>query len=272
VPLLLWSESTAFDQRRGHRLVEFLKARFLNLCTAFVVPGTSSLDYLKHLGIAGERIFIAANVVDTPLFARLARDARQHTSEPHARLSLPPRYFLYVGRLVHAKGVFDLLDAYARLSPEIRSQVGLVFVGDGSDHAELMQKAAQVSPGTIHFTGFIQREGLPEVYALAETMILPTHSDPWGLVVNEAMSCSLPVIVTSVAGCTLDLVQDGWNGFVVPPRDPAQLAAAMTRLSSDSDLRSAMAFRSRERIEAYSPEAWADGVLQAVDSVCARAR
>jgi len=86
-------------------------------------------------------------------------------------------------------------------------------------------------PGIIQFLGFVHREELPEIYALAEGLIFPTHSDPWGLVVNEAMACGLPVIVTSVAGCTLDLVQDGWNGFVVPPRDASALARATASLA-----------------------------------------
>jgi glycosyltransferase involved in cell wall biosynthesis len=84
------------------------------------------------------------------------------------------------------------------------------------------------------------------------------------------MSCGLPVIVTSVAGCVLDLVQDGWNGFVVPPGESSELAAAMLRLAGDSGGRVEMGFRSRERIEAYSPAAWAEGVVKAMESVCAR--
>jgi glycosyltransferase involved in cell wall biosynthesis len=272
VPLLLWSESTALDRRRGHRLVEFMKARFLRLCRAFVVPGRSSLKYLKDLGIPDERVFTAPNAVDTPLFAALAEEARRAEFQVHARHFLPLRYFLYVGRLVQAKGVFDLLEAYAQLDEQIRDKVGLVFVGDGADRRELMERASQIARGKIQFPGFVHREGLPEFYALAEALIFPTHSDTWGLVVNEAMSCSLPVIVTSVAGCAVDLVQDGWNGFVVPPADPSRLSAVMARFVGDSGMRVEMGSRSRDRVEEYSPAAWAQGLVKAVESVCARQR
>jgi len=185
-----------------------------------------------------------------------------------ARHRLPSRYFLYVGRLVRDKGVFELLDAYARLETGLRSNVGLVFAGSGSDHRELVQRSAKIMPGIIQFLGFVHREELPEIYALAEGLIFPTHSDPWGLVVNEAMACGLPVIVTSVAGCTLDLVQDGWNGFVVPPRDASALARATASLAENPELRMEMGNRSRERIEAYSPAAWAQGILEAAKSAC----
>jgi glycosyltransferase involved in cell wall biosynthesis len=268
VPLLLWSESTAWDRRRGYRLVEFMKARFLKLCTAFVVPGRSSLNYLTGLGIAEQRIFTAPNAVDTNLFSKLADAARGDEPAVQARRCLPSRYFLFVGRLVKDKGIFELLDAYAQLEAGLRSSVGLVFAGIGSDHRELVERAAKIAPGTIHFLGFVHREELPEIYALAEGLIFPTHSDPWGLVVNEAMACGLPVIVSSVAGCALDLVQDGGNGFVVPPGNVSQLAVAMTRLAGDSERRKEMGRRSRQRVEAYSPDAWANGMVEAVESAC----
>jgi 1,2-diacylglycerol 3-alpha-glucosyltransferase len=272
VPLLLWSESTALDGRSRHFLVELFKRRFLSLCSAFVVAGQSSLRYLKDFGIAEERVFTAPNAVDTPLFAALATKARRCDSQVRARRVLPPRYFLCVGRLVRAKGVFDLLDAYAQLNAEIRAQVGLVFVGDGADRPGLMRRASQIAPGTIQIAGFVHRENLPEFYALSDALIFPTLSDPWGLVVNEAMSCSLPVIATDVAGCAPDLVQDGWNGFIVSPEAPSQLAVAMSRLASDSELRLQMGARSRERIEANSPNAWAEGLVKAMESVSAGTR
>lgn len=269
VPLLLWSESTALDRRRGHRLVEFMKARFLRRCRGFVVPGKSSLQYLKELGIEDQRIFTAPNAVDTALFARLAEEARRNAPQVRARHSLPVRYFLYVGRLVKAKGVFELVKAYARLDDEVRAQVGLVCVGDGADRSELMEQAARIAPGTIRFPGFVHREELPEFYSLTDALVFPTHSDTWGLVLNEAMSCGLPVISTNVAGGVADLVQDGWNGFVVQPGDASQLAGAMTRLALDAELRTRMGYRSKERIAAYSPAAWAEGLVKAVESVCA---
>jgi 1,2-diacylglycerol 3-alpha-glucosyltransferase len=263
VPLMLWTESTGSDARREHRITESLKRYFLNLCQSFVVPGIASTNYLRGLGISQDRIFIASNAIDIDRFSQLSEEARGHRCPPHG---LPSRYFVYVGRLVRAKGLFDLLEAYSHLALEIRDDVGLVFAGDGRDRDELTQRAARIKPGNIRFLGFIQRDELVRFYTFAEALVFPTHSEPWGLVVNEGMCCGLPVILTNVAGCAADLVQNGWNGFVVPPADVSQLAAAMTQLAADSGLRAAMGARSVRRIQAYSPAVWSEGMVRAVSA------
>jgi 1,2-diacylglycerol 3-alpha-glucosyltransferase len=270
VPFLLWTESTAMDRRGSYFPVECFKKHFLSLCAAFIVPGKSSLDYLKQLGFSDQRITTAHNAVDSELFSTRAQAVNRPDSDARDRHQLPPRYFLFVGRLVKEKGDFDLLEAYAQLEPEIRASIGLVFVGDGSDSRELQKKALKIQPGEIRFLGYVHREELPQIYALAEALVFPTHTDPWGLVVNEAMACGLPVIATSVAGCTSDLVQDNWNGFVVAPGDTSSLSVAIEKLATDGKLRCQMGGRSRERIQNYSPAIWAQGIVNAIEAVLIR--
>jgi 1,2-diacylglycerol 3-alpha-glucosyltransferase len=260
---ILWSESNTHDSRSGQPWVESLKGRFLSGCDRFVVPGQASLAYLQTLGSAREDIVIAPNAVDNDWFRTQASDIRPHAAEFKERLGLPSRYFLFVGRLVAEKGIFDLLEAYAKLEDDVRSKVGLVFAGDGRSRRELEARAQRIRPGTICVPGFAHREDLAGLYAFADALILPTRSDPWGLVVNEAMACGLPIIVTDVAGCAPDLVQGGWNGYVVPPRDSDQLVEALRSLVRNPDLRQQMSMRSLERIRNYSPEACANGLAAA---------
>ena len=218
VRFALWSESNAQDARALRQPVESLKTCFVKRCDGFVVPGKSAFEYLRSLGAPAERISIAPNAVDNSFFAAQAEKVKGNPAAFREKLGLPRRFILFVGRLVPEKGVFDLLQAYAKLERCLRSEVGLVFAGDGVSREELAQQAERISPGTVCFPGFAQREDLAALYALAEALVLPTHSDPWGLVVNEAMACGLPIIVTSIAGCSADLVEDGWNGYIVPPR------------------------------------------------------
>ena len=269
---VLWSESNGQDARRGWVWVEFLKAYFVSHCDRFVVPGKASFEYLRSLGSPVTSIFTAPNAVDNTFFATQAENTRAHATEFQEKLRLAPRFILFVGRLVPEKGVFDLLEAYAKLESSLRSEVGLVFAGDGVSREELAQQAKRISPGVVCFPGFAQRGDLAGLYALAETLVLPTHSDTWGLVVNEAMACGLPIIVSSVAGCTADLVEDGWNGYVVPPRDSERLSVAINSLVRQPDLRRQMSVRSLERIRNNSPEACADGLAAAAISSGAGAR
>src|SRR6202043_3652117 len=204
--------------------------------------------------------------VDNIFFAAQAEKVKRNPAAFREKFGLPRRFILLVGRLVPEKGVFDLLQAYAKLERCLRSEVGLVFAGDGASRDELAQQAGRISPGTVCFPGFAQREDLAALYALADLLVLPTHSDPWGLVVNEAMACGLPIIVTSVAGCSADLVEDGWNGYVVPPRDVEKLSMAIDSVTRQHELRKKMSAHSLERIQSYSPEACAAGLAAAATS------
>ncbi len=269
---ILWSESNQHDQRSGRIWIESLKHYFVRHCDAFVVPGKSSFAYLQQLGAAAQNIFIAPNAVDSSFYSRAAADARQNEILHRQRLRLPERFILYAGRLVSEKGVFDLLEAYARLQSGLRAKVGLVFAGDGVARSKLVEQASRIDPGAVRLPGFAQREELAVLYALAEAMVLPTHSDPWGLVVNEAMVCGLPVIVSSVAGCAQDLVEDGWNGYAVPPHDPERLSAAIRMLLEQPESRRQMAAHSLERIRHFSPEECARGLAESVRSPGQEAR
>ncbi len=162
------------------------------------------------------------------------------------------------------KGIFDLLEAYAMLPPELRQQVALVLVGDGPSRAEISRRAAAIKCGLVRIAAFAQREQLASYYALAETFVFPTHTDPWGLVVNEAAACGLPIIASDAAGCVPDLLEDHRNGRVIPAHDIAQLAMAMEELASDAQLRAVMGQRSRDRVHQYSPQACAAGVAEGV--------
>ena len=262
---LLWSESHTRGSSRPRRVVEFLKEKFLHKCSGFVVPGNAAREYLREHGIKDEIIFTARNAVDNDFFSAGAAEARKNAAMLREKFNLPERYFLFAGRLVREKGVFELLSAYAKLSEPVRRQLGLVFAGDGAAREELQQQAAiPRSSGVIRFAGFAHREELATYYALAEMLILPTYSDTWGLVVNEAMACGLPVILSSAAGCAVDLVKEGWNGLLIPPRDGTLLTTAMDTLARQSELRATMGTNSAQHISLYSPAEWARGIAQAI--------
>ncbi|MGO9164539.1 MAG: glycosyltransferase, partial [Streptosporangiaceae bacterium] len=94
------------------------------------MPGKSSFAYLRTLGVSEQVIFTAPNAVDNTFFATQAENAKCHPAAFREKFGLPRRFILFVGRLIPEKGVFDLLDANAKLESGLRSEVGLVFAGD----------------------------------------------------------------------------------------------------------------------------------------------
>ena len=263
VQFLLWIESTDRDQRTGKAYIEFLKQKFVKSCDGFIVPGKSARHYVRTYGISDAMIATAPNAVANEIFEKLACDAIANPARSRERFHLPNRYLLFVGRLVLEKGVLDLLDAYENLDAPAKSELALVIVGDGPLRREVERRTARLGNSSVQVRGFVQRDELATFYALAETFVFPTHTDTWGLVVNEAMACGLPVIASSAAGCVADLIRNEWNGYVIEPREPAQLSMAVMRLANDPELRARMGLRSRDIISQYSPENCAGGIATA---------
>lgn len=235
VPLVTCSDSTYDDEPR-HWFKEGIKRIALQPFAAALAAGTRSRNYLRRLGFADRAIFGPWDVVDNGHFAQKSDEARQRAAELRQGLDLPGRYFLCVARFVSKKNLLRLIDAFARYAEQMIGRVwSLVLSGSGPQETAL--RAAVAAAGLddkVRFTGFLQYSELPAGYGLADAFILPSVSDQWGLVVNEAMAAGLPVLVSNRCGCAPDLVNEGENGFTFDPFDTGALAERMldlTRLS-----------------------------------------
>ena len=120
----------------------------------------------------------------------------------------------------------------------------------------------------IKLCGFLQYQDLPLYFGFAGAVILPSLSDQWGLVVNEAMNRGLPVIATDAVGAVAGgLVRAEHNGVVVPAGDSAALAGALRRLAGDARLRTSLGAAGAEDVRAFTHEAWARGFSEALATV-----
>lgn len=181
--------------------------------------GSAARRYLQAYGLARDRIHILPNTIDVDAYSRAARQVRTDASEIRRDRDLPERYLLFVGRLVGAKGVSDLLAAHAALGPDAPQ---LLVAGEGPLRT-LLDDARNV-----RLLGFQDTARLIELYALAQSLVVPSHDEPWGVVVNEALACGTPVIASSAVGAAEDLIRDGIDGRVVPSGDVPALARAMS--------------------------------------------
>ena len=166
--------------------------------------------------------------------ARDSDGARAHPT-PHSGLRL-----LFVGRLVERKGVHILLDALARLPEE--PPVYLEVVGDGPEREPLEHRARALGvDGRVSFRGYLPNEALEDSLLRCDALVLPAIRDSkgdvegLGVVLLEAMGFGHPVIASNSGGI-VDIVRPGENGLLVPPGDPAALAAAIETLARDPAL------------------------------------
>ena len=264
-PLLIWSESTLRDERVVSNIKDKLKAWIVNQADGYIVPGKAQKDYLVDLKAREDRIYIAPNAVDSNFFTCETQRYRQQKTMWKDKLGINGCVILYVGRLIDEKGIPELLEAFTKLSPH--NQVTLIIVGDGSRSQDYHLFCQQNQLNNVVFTGFQPQTALPQYYGIADIFVFPTKSDPWGLVLNEAMAAGLPIICSDAAGAAPDLVVNGKNGYLVPVRDVKKLSEALQILVEDESLREKMGLYSQEIIANYTPQKMALGLKEAIQTV-----
>jgi glycosyltransferase involved in cell wall biosynthesis len=246
VPLVVWVESTARDERAGRGPAEAAKRVFVRSAAAFLVPGRAAGHYVRSLG-AGE-IAVAPNAVDLGIFGRRV----EKRTELRAKLGLDGVTFLCVSRLSPEKGVDVLVRAFDGVPGE------LAVVGDGPDR----DRVAALAGPRVRLLGRIERDELVDWYAAADAFVMPSRSETWGMSMQEAAAAGLPLIASEAPGAGYDLIEEGVNGFRVPVEDVEALRRALTRVATDESFRERARPRTRELARGYTPEAWADAVAQ----------
>jgi len=259
--LILWCESNKNDQRYNHPLKEAYKRWFVKNCAQYLVPGRASFEYLTLLGAEESKIYIAANAVDNDFFTDACAKNRESRQVFKQSKDYPEKIILYVGRLIEEKGILDLLKAFQILSRD-RQKIGLVLIGSGEGEERYKKFCKEQNIKNVFFAGFVHQDDLPAYYAAGDVFVLPTHSDAWGLVLNEAMASRLPVVCSDAAGAACDLIVNGENGYTYEKGNIAELTEALSKTLNSS--KESFGTKSYEIIQNYSPEKCALGFLRAI--------
>ena len=224
--IAVFCDSTVYDQPQTWPKSLF-KVFFFAHCDMIFCYGDRARAYVRQFGVPDEHITMRCQAAALP-----ADYNAQKALADRLALAPDPAHprFLYVGRLAPEKQLKILLAAFAKLLPSM-PLARLVLVGTGPKQAELEKLAASLSiAANVDFAGARAGDALAREYLSATALILPSASEPWGLVVNEALSYGCPVIVSDRCGCVPELVVKGVTGFTVKSGDVEDMAARMQQV------------------------------------------
>lgn len=222
------------------------------------VPGERQAVFARKLGFRQSAILRGLYACDRAAFEAV------HLRRLAARQPVP-RCFLYVGRFMAQKGLDTLVEGYRLYRKANAEPWPLVCCGAGP-----LRPLLEGHPG-VRVLDFVQPRQLPDLLASAGCLVLSSVFEPWALVIHEAASAGLLVLASEKAGAAVHLVQPNYNGFIFGSKDAEGLAAFMSRCAAMSDAQlDAMSQASHALSEQFSPQKWADTLLQAY-SFAARA-
>lgn len=267
-PIILWTEGIKEAELSVGRLMRPWSKMLIGRMNAFIVPGNAAKDYVVDLGARPDDVIIAPNMVDNDKFLA-AYDSREACcTTVRKELNLEgKKVILFSGRLVAIKGVTELLAAYATVYKK-DPDTALVYLGDGELRSQLENRCKELGLPLVRFPGWPSQAEVARYYAAADLFVLPTRMDVWGLAINEAMASGLPVISTTMAGASRDMIVPNDNGFIVPPGDIVALAQCIEKILGDEDLRERMGQRSLELLKrGFSARMSVEGYIRAIERV-----
>ena len=222
------------------------------LTAGFLCAGTANRLLYEFYGVPDHKLIPFAFSWGSEKLLQASDELNSRKKEIRQQLGIPEDTYaiLYCGRLSPEKSPLSLVEAFEKVDLADKT---LIIVGDGELRASLQNYVAKKNIDHVYFFGFQNRREIPKFYVAADVLVLPSDQETWGIVVNEAMSFGLPVIVSDQVGAARDLVQNGYNGYTFPPGDVEALATNIKQLmQQDEAERSAMEAGSRELIEKWS--------------------
>lgn len=261
------TDASSIQPRNGKQWKTWLK-RFLlppifRLADFVIVSSTLGKQMVQSLGIPEKHIAMTPSSVDNDWWISQATQVDVKALKKQWDIPENGRVVLFCAKLQSWKRPMDILRAFAKAHVP---NSYLVFAGEGPLRAELEVEAKSLRiKEQVRFLGFINQSQLPSVYRCANLFVLPSEHEPFGLVVNEAMLCGCPVVVSDRVGAHYDLVQHGDTGLVYGCGDVDALAGILQVFLPDSERLNKMSVAAAQRMKTWSPYENVDVIVQALD-------
>jgi glycosyltransferase involved in cell wall biosynthesis len=259
----VFCDSTANDNAKA-RFKEIAKSFFFHHCQGIFCYGTRSKEYIQSYGIDPRLIYSPCQAAALPHDYDATAVLRRYQACTQRDRESP--MFLFVGRLSKEKGIEDLLAAFHRIHEHLPSSK-LLLAGPGERDRLRSQAMAWGLGKSIGFLGKQTPDEIGELLEICTAMVLPSHREPWGLVVNEALSYGCPVVVSDKCGCIPELVLNGVTGYTFPAGDVGALCESMLQVIALNKHRLNTAKRCLEVISQYTPARAAFEILKGCDQI-----
>jgi glycogen synthase len=198
-------------------------------------------DILEHYDVDPAKVVVIHNGIDPDVYV----PATEKTALTKYGVTEP--YVLFVGRISEQKGIFDLIEA----SKELPDGVQLVVCAAAPDTPELHERLTKATDGRgdiLWINEMVSKPDVIQLYSHATVFACPSVYEPFGIINLEAMACGTAVVASATGGI-LEVVDDGKTGILVPPSNPAELAAALNKVVGDPALAESMGKAGRQRVE-----------------------
>ena len=248
------------------RAVKSLTYRhFIPRFDACLAAGQWSREYFLHYGARPESIFLVPHAIDSKRFQIEAECLEPRRSELRKEKDLDDNavVFMFSGKFIPKKRPMDFVCAIEQ-SVRRNARIQGLMVGDGPLRAGC-ENFVRERKVPIRLTGFLNQSQITKAYVVSDALVLPSDGgETWGLVVNEAMACARPCIVSDRVGCGPDLVIPGETGSIFPLGDVEALANSMLELAGDPGRMISMGICARSRLMNYSVETAVDGIIKSL--------
>jgi len=234
----------------------FLKWVYKNVDVALYV-GTHNKAYYCENGLKEKQLFFVPHAIDNNRFRKTVEGSSDAIAEWKKNIGINDEaiVFLYAGKLDENKNVGMVAEAFIQLQDKNQH---LIIAGNGITEAALKKQYEHHMH--IHFFPFQNQSQMPILYGMADVYVLASHSETWGLALNEAMACGKALLVSAACGGAIDLVQDGINGWIFKSNDRNDLLEKMEWMSADKKSLAAMGAQSAAIIYNWSYEEGAEKI------------
>jgi len=215
------------------------------------VPGKPQRQFAKKLGYKSSEIAEGFYSADVDLFSSYFEKAKE------SKMSNFPKRFIYVGRYVKHKGIFDMWNAFIELQKEQPNDWELWCIGTGDEFDN------KIEHGKIKHFGFVQPENFLEYIEKTGVYILPSHVEPWGVSLHEFAAAGFPLLCSDKIGSSEKFIKKGKNGYVFPARDIEAIIDAFRKVIdlSENELLD-MQKKSIELSLLITPKKWANTLMK----------